>query len=276
MDFSLGKDSDFLSDVTRFNNTQNSVKISDFRSNDPVQKDVRRRFSDLSRGGKTYLYKNKRSRESAGTKIPIGMEDFAKTIHAFRYGPDDMYGGTRFLFDVSAKGGYSKVFGEPISHVNDEEFKLLAGTYFLCEYVTDLWKQKREQDNEEGKNSPGLERRWVVFYAVGELLRMIYKEKGLDLEADIRKLSKPNSWMDFPEDRSRVAIAELFKLAATAVGKAYSQAAKQEDFRHRNWFRSDETRSQIKEELDVIPEYLGSLDRLPVIKPTEGTVGMKH
>jgi len=268
MNFALGKDSDFLSDVTRFNNTQNSVKISDFRSNDPVQKDLHRRFADLSRGGKTYIYKNKRSRESAGTKIPIGMEEFAKTVHAFRYGPDDMYGGTRFLFDVSAKGGYSKVFGEPVSHLNDEEFKLLAGNYFLCEYVTDLWKEKRERDNEEGKNFPGLERRWIVFYAVGELLRMIYKEKGLELDADIRKLSKPNSWMDSADDPSKIAIAELFKLAATAVNKAYNQAAKHSDFRHRNWFRSNETLSQIKEELDVIPEYR-SLDKLPVLKPAK-------
>lgn len=269
MDFSLGSDSEFLSDVTRFNNTQNSVKVSDFRSNDPVQKNLNRRFADLSRAGKTYLYKNKRSRESVGTKIPIGMEDFAKTIYAFRFGPDDMYGGTRFLFDVSSKGGYTKIFGEPVSHLSDEEFKLIAGTYFLCEYVADLWKQKRDHDNEEGKNSPGLERRWIVFYAVGELLRMIYRDKGLDLDTDIRRLSKPNSWMDSTKDATKDVIAELFKLAATAIGKAYSQAAKQKDFRHRNWFRSIETRSQIVEELDVIPEYLGSLDRLPILRPRE-------
>jgi hypothetical protein len=275
MDFSLASDTEFLSDVTRFNNTQNSVKISDFRSNDPVQKNLNRRFADLSRAGRSYIYKNKRSRESAGTKLPIGMEDFAKTIHAFRYGPDDMYGGTRFLFDISPKGGYSKVFGEPVSHLTDDDFKLLAGTYFLCEEVADSWKQKRERDNEEGKNSPGLERRWVVFYAVGELLRMIYKEKGLDLDADLRKLGKPNSWMDSPTDPSKLALAELFKLTATAIGKAYNQAAKNTDFRHRNWFRNSETLSQIREELDVIPEYR-SLDKLPILNSKEGAVGIRH
>jgi hypothetical protein len=269
MNFSLGSDSEFLSDATRFNNTQNSVKISDFRSNDPVQKNLHRRFADLNRSGKPYLYKNKRSRESAGTKIPIGMEDFAKTIHAFRYGPDDMFGGTRFLFDVSPKGGYSKVFGEPVSHLTDEEFKLLAGTYFLCEEVADLWKQRRERDNDEGKNSPGLERRWIVFYAVGELLRMIYKEKGLELDPDLRKLSKPNSWMNSPNDPAKAAVAELFKLCATAVGKAYNQAAKQSDFRHRNWFRNPETLSEIRAELEVIPEYR-SADELPVLRSKGG------
>jgi hypothetical protein len=116
MGFSLGKDTDFLADATRFNNTQNAIKVSDFRSNDPVQKDLNRRFSGLNLHGKQFVYKNKRSREAIGNKVPIGMEDFAKTIHAFRYGPDDMCGGTRYLFDDSSKGGYVKVFGEPVSH----------------------------------------------------------------------------------------------------------------------------------------------------------------
>ena len=49
MDFSLTRDADFLSDATRYNNTQNAIKVSDFRSNDPVQKDLHRRFSNLNR-----------------------------------------------------------------------------------------------------------------------------------------------------------------------------------------------------------------------------------
>ena len=265
MDFSLSSDGEFLADVTRFNNTQNAVKVSDFRSNDPVQKDLHRRIGDLSRGGKPYLYKNKRSREAVGNKIPIGMEDFAKTIHAFRHGPDDMFGGTRFLFDTSTKGGYSKVFGEPVSHLTDEDFKLLTGTYFLCDEVCSMWKVRRERDNEEGKNSPGLERRWILYYAVGELLRLIYKGKPLDLDADIRRLGKPNAWMDSPGHHAKHTLGELFKLGAAAVSKAYNQAARHEDFRHRNWFRNSGTLGEIKEELEVIPEYR-SLDDLPLLR----------
>lgn len=257
MDFSLAKDSEFLNDVTRFNNTQNAVKISDFRSNDPVQKDLHRRFGELSRGGKVYLYKNKRSRESTGNRLPIGMEDLAKTIYAFRYGPDDMFGGTRHLFDISAKGGYVKVFGEPVSNLAEDGFKLLAGTYFLCEEVQLLWREKRERDNEEGRNSPGLERRWVVYYAVGELLRMVYRGRIAELDSDIRRLSKPNSWLDSLDHPAKKAIAELLRLASVAVNKAYNQAAKHSDFRHRNWFRNPETMNEIKVELEAIPDYIG-------------------
>jgi hypothetical protein len=257
MDFSLGKDGEFLKDVTRFNNTQNAVKISDFRSNDPVQKDLHRRFAELSRAGKGYYYKNKRSRESASNKLPIGMEELAKAIHAFRFGPDDMFGGTKHLFDISAKGGYVKVFGEPVSKLSEEEFRLLAGTYFLCEEVHSLWKEKRERDNDEGRNSPGLERRWMVCYAVGELLRMVYRDRQAELDVDVRKLSKPNSWLDSAASPTKKTIAELFRLSSIALNKAYNQAARHAEFRHRNWFRNPETMTEIKIELDAISEYRG-------------------
>jgi hypothetical protein len=257
MDFSLAKDSEFLNDVTRFNNTQNAVKISDFRSNDPVQKDLNRRFSELNRGGKVYLYKNKRSREGAGNRLPIGMEDFAKTIYAFRYGPADMYGGTRHLFDISPKGGYIKVFGEPVSNLTDDDFKLLAGTYFVCEEVHSLWREKRESDNDEGRNSPGLERRWIVYWAAGELLRAVYTGRLEELDADIRKLSKPNTWLDILAHPAKKAISELFRLVTIAVNKTYHQAEQRDDFRHRNWFRNPKTMSEIRAELAAISEYKG-------------------
>ena len=156
MGFALGKDTDFLSDATRFNNTQNAIKVSDFRSNDPFQKELNRRFSGISRHGKPFVYKNKRSREAVSGRIPITMDDFAKTIHAFRYGPDDMFGGTRYLFDVSAKGGYEKVFGDPGFHPTDDDFRLLAGTYFVCDEIHSLWKEKREEDNARGALCPDL------------------------------------------------------------------------------------------------------------------------
>jgi hypothetical protein len=61
------------------------------------------------------------------------------------------------------------------------------------------------------------------------------------LEKNIRKLSKPNNWMDEPKHPAKTAIAELFSLITIAVNKAYNSAAKQTDFRHRNWFRRPET-----------------------------------
>ncbi|HVB55640.1 MAG TPA: AIPR family protein [Candidatus Acidoferrales bacterium] len=260
MGFLLGKDTDFLADATRYNNTQNAIKVSDFRSNDPVQKDLNRRFSGLNRNGKQYLYKNKRSREAIGNKIAISMEDLAKTIHSFRFGPDDVYGGTRYLFDDSAKGGYVKVFGEPVSHLTDEQFKVIAGTYFLCDELQTLWKEKRENDNSVDRHFPGLERRWMVYYAVGQLLRLVYDVRQKDLDVDIRRLGKPNDWIDSTKNHARVALSELFRLAATAINKVYAHSSKQPDFRHRNWFRSEATLKDINSELESITEYLSPKD----------------
>ncbi len=118
-----------------------------------------------------------------------------------------------------------------------------------------LWKDKRELDNTQDKNSPGLERRWIIYYAVGQLLRLMYADNAEELEKSIRKLSKPNNWMDIPEHPAKIAIAELFSLITIAVNKAYNSAAKQTDFRHRNWFRRPETLVEINTELEIIPQY---------------------
>jgi hypothetical protein len=86
---------EFLDSVTKYNNTQNAIKISDFRSNDKIQHDIRSKFSELpSLNGKKFSYKNKRSGSSErdgkkGTDISIGMEEFTKSLYAFLYGPDD-------------------------------------------------------------------------------------------------------------------------------------------------------------------------------------------
>lgn len=217
IEFSLAKEHDFLADVTRFNNTQNSVKISDFRSNDPVQKDLARKFEGVVRGGKTYWYKNKRSREARDRVIPINLDELAKSVHAFRYGPDDMWGGTKYMFEVGAKGGYNKVFGEPVSHLTDVEFRLLAGTYFVCEDIRSLWEEEKRAARASDENlHPALERRWIIYYTVGELLRLSYKADEDVLDGDIRKLSRPQ-WLDQEDNSAKACVIELFGIAKVSL-----------------------------------------------------------
>jgi len=192
------------------------------------------------------------------------MEELAKSVYSFRYGPDDMFGGTKHLFDTSKTGGYAKVFGEPVSQLDDDQFRLLAGTYFVCEEIHNLWKEKREKDRSEGIAASGLERRWIIYYAVGHLLRLIYESKGADLDADLRRLSKPNKWMDNPKSEAKAGIAELLKLVSVAVSKAYGLVSKHPEFRHRNWFRNVNTLSDINTELEIIPQYQSSKD-LPML-----------
>ena len=266
LDFSIAKEHDFLTNVTKYNNTQNAVKISDFRSNDPVQKDLTRKFDGITRNGKRYWYKNKRSREARDKVIPINFEDLAKSIHAFRLGPDDVFGGTRYLFDVESKGGYSKVFGDRIAQLSEAEFKLLAGTYFLCDEVRRLWEAEKlsVKANEEGLH-PALERRWIVYYTVGELLRLSYRSSLEDLDSDIRKLSKPQ-WLDEEENQPKICLAELFAIAKEALRRTYDASAKAENFRHRNWFRSDSTLKDIRSWIGSIPAVRGTRSPLPRLR----------
>jgi hypothetical protein len=193
-------DDNLIANVTRYNNTQNSIKISDFRSNDPVQRVLAKRFSDLpARAGKAFTYKNKRSEREAN-KIPIGMEEFTKTVFAFLVGPPDAYGGTNHLFDTGKDGGYSKVFGdgsEVWTTVNKDEFERLAGVWFVCEQARAYYKIEKaalEQREEERKDvtpvvKDALERRWMVFYALGCLLRAKYRTSD-ELDRDLRRFAR--------------------------------------------------------------------------------------
>jgi hypothetical protein len=143
--------------------------------------------------------------------------------------------------------------------------KLLAGTYFVCDEIQRLWLDKRELDNSEGRNTPGMERRWLVYYGVGSLLRLIYKARKRDLDADIRKLYKPNDWVGSADGHAKKTLAEVFRLTSTAISKVYVQAEKQAGFRHRNWFRNSNTLTDIDAELLSITEYR-SVQDLPTLR----------
>jgi hypothetical protein len=266
IEFSLSKEHDFLADVTRFNNTQNSVKISDFRSNDPVQKDLARKFEGVVRGGKTYWYKNKRSREARDRVVAISLDELAKSIHAFRFGPDDIWGGTKYMFEVGPKGGYNKIFGEPVSHLTDGEFRLLAGTYFLCEEIRSLWEEEKQRARAKDENlNPALERRWMVYYTMGELLRLSYRSEEDALDSDIRKLSRPQ-WLDQADNPAKACLLELFEIAKVSLIQTYDASAKAENFRHRNWFRNETTLNDIRSTLASIPVFRGAKNPLPRLR----------
>jgi hypothetical protein len=94
------------------------------------------------------------------------MEEFTKTIHSFLFGPDDVFGGSQYLFDTSKDGGYLKIYGngtELLPALTETQFHRLVGIWFICEYVKDIWKREAE-----GAISEALERRWMIFFAVGE------------------------------------------------------------------------------------------------------------
>lgn len=246
----------FLDNVIKYNNTQNAIKLSDFRSNDRVQHSLRKHFSDLpSRGGKKFQYKNKRTGERDANYVAIGMEEFIKSIHAFQFGPDDVYGGTQYMFDTDEKGGYGKLFGDGSIEVTSERFRELAGIWFLCEYVRELWKRREHSEAE------ALERRWMVYFAVGESLRIIYRLAARPMVEELRLLADPR-WKEGSEpkyEHLRVVTKAHAEAAFSAVKKAYEAAKKVEGFTHRNWFRNESTLKEIGSELESFAQFMAQM-----------------
>jgi hypothetical protein len=171
-----GAQGTLVESITRFNNTQNIIKVSDFRSNDPIQNDLKKKF-DYSRRGKRVEYLPKRTDKRRANSIQIRLEDFAKVVYAVLVDPVKFSGSTSFLFDET--GGYPWVFGDG-SQIWDtmptEEFKLRGGIWWMSEEFTKSLKAYKENAEEELEKL-ALERKWIVLFTA----RLIFEQvKGKD------------------------------------------------------------------------------------------------
>jgi hypothetical protein len=250
MSFSYPHEVTFVREVTKYNNTQNAIKIADFMSNDEVQKDLARRFHDLNLSGRRFEYLNKRSIKGRNN-IAITLEELTKSIYAFEYGPDDMFGGASRLFDASPTGLYTKVFEHPDCPLTADGFNLIAGVYFACSYLKDNWEQQRKALRLKKETMhPSLERKGLIYFAVAELQRMSYMKQGFDLEHDLRKLAKPNDWWPDASSLPRVALDAAFSIASKVLVQQYDLKKKSLGFKHRNWFRDSNTLTDIRSGLE--------------------------
>jgi hypothetical protein len=204
------------------------------------------------------------------------MEDFAKTIFSFRYGPPDMHGGVKYIFDSSTNGGYVKLFGDGNqvwTTLTDESFNLLAGTWFVCETVRHFLTREKvrriELENKlikdkKSKYTPivknAIQQRWLVFFTVGNILRHKYEDQETELNSDLQKLSKP-SWTT-RESMTRKALLDYTQIACEILLRVYRTAINDPAFTHRNWMRSKETLSEIDYEI----LNTSSIERLPLLR----------
>jgi len=102
--------------ITRFQNTQNPVKMPDFKSNDPIQLWLRDNLSNSISGKGAnieFWYCHKRGYEPSNTPGQrITSEELAKVRHAFLHGPRIAYKEPKTIWDESENGGiYWEAFG---------------------------------------------------------------------------------------------------------------------------------------------------------------------
>ena len=258
-DFARGKGDAFLEKITKFNNTQNAIKISDFRSNDPVQTSITNYVANMPAfEGKKYAYRSKRSQMADRSKIFIGLDDFCRTVHAFKFAPADILGGTSYLYDTSAKGGYTKLFGDPSEPLSEATFREYFGIWLVCSKAREFMRTATAQrdasletadDQEQAlltleKNA--LERRFHAFYALGEVLREACKLNQKDEGQILAGFSRPQ-WQSDPKKIAPLETA--FEIASGTLTQAYQLASASPDFMHRNFFRGEDFTNILKKAL---------------------------
>ncbi len=226
----------FRDELVRANNTQNIIKASDFRSNDPVQQDLKKKFEGIRRRGKSVEYMPKRTDRSKANSFVVRMEEFAKVIYSFSNDPASFSGSTSFLFDDGESGGYRDVFGdgnEPYDPtMPEEEFRLRSAVWWMAEEFGDRLKRDRQATTDPTERA-ALERKWWLLFASRLMLERSF---GDGYRADLRKLHK-GDW-EMGKDAEGRWFEELYDKAKKSLIYVYGQAARKDGFVHRNWMRS--------------------------------------
>ena len=171
----------FTENIIRFNNTQNPVKISDFRANDQIQKFLATELTKLSGRGPIprFVYTPKRGARKGGRGgRQLGSEELAKVRHSFIYGPTTSFKEPKTFFDNSGDGRYWEAFGidgNEVATWPSEALAEAAVALALNDQVRAQAKELKSIDKERNRDSPEgkyLSRmsRYVVGL-VGEALR---------------------------------------------------------------------------------------------------------
>ncbi len=104
----------FNRQIIQFNNSQNQIKVSDFRSNDPIQLFLEKQFKDRKARGPLpkIKYVRKRAVGRRGTGTGIKLEEMAKIRYAFLEEPTLIHSAPKSLWTHAESGGaYERAFG---------------------------------------------------------------------------------------------------------------------------------------------------------------------
>lgn len=234
--------SQFRDGIIVANNSQNIIKNSDFRSNDPIQNDLKNKFSENSRYGRKVVYISKRTDQKPQRCEIIPMQDFAKTIYSFLFNPSDFDSNTNFLFDNSSSGGYVKIFGDGNStsdFFTAEQFRLRSVIWWLAKEFEKERKSHRQQltDNAAWK---ALERKWILFYTARLVL---VRNLGDDYKSRLSRYYK-GEW-EMGKGKDGECFFELYKIVTQTVIYKYKEAAQREKFEYRSWICSKDTENDL-------------------------------
>lgn len=215
----------FNQSIIRARNTQNSVRLSDFRSNDPIQMWLERNLPQAAQSGigaskrgciekcRKLLYMPKRRRSGERNRHKIQLEELAKIRHAFIADPWSAVLDARLLWtknDDDREGKYEVAFGQPANtgegYVLDRTWKnhaLLQTIYaivafsFVEESVGTKLKSLRDKQR-EGAELTASEVAFMSFFPRGayHVLSLMSLKHRSDTTAEIQRALRDSATLE--------------------------------------------------------------------------------
>lgn len=113
--------------IIRFNNTQNKITLSDFRSNDPIQIELQKKFNEYTNFlvNKINYLRKRGDKISRSGDLNLKLEDLAKIKYAYFYNPCHVISNAKDLWKIGENGLYNRTFGidgEMKEILNEEQF----------------------------------------------------------------------------------------------------------------------------------------------------------
>lgn len=132
-----GENAKLTQNITRYSNSQNKIKFSDFYSNRIEQKKLKEIFKDYN-----ISYIIKRGIDKKRNNENISMESLAENYWAQHHNPFNAKNSEIFnesFNEDSAETMYYKIFGNKASYINDNKMNFLK-TYYIYDKTSKILK----------------------------------------------------------------------------------------------------------------------------------------
>lgn len=133
-----GEDTDFAVNLTRYNNSQNDIRIFDFFSNNPEQEEIQKRmlnygyFYERKRGEKAYLKKSKdlvqgkkKLSDLKYANVKIDIRKMTSVFQAYNGKPSYQDCDYKNILENKTKEDYNRLFGNKADITNDKVSEMI-------------------------------------------------------------------------------------------------------------------------------------------------------
>lgn len=193
---SVGTEKGINEKIIRYNNTQNKITLSDFRSNDKIQLHLMNRFKVDSYnilGKINYIRKRGDKLQRKGTHN-LKLEDLAKIRYAFLHDPCTPISKAKDLWKVGENGLYKKSFGVNGSLEDVISDKQFLGTFLLPVVLYEMILEKCKEEIKENEDIRYLKRfRYHFLYFFNKIIKQI-EEKGSKIS--IKNLANDKNYLN--------------------------------------------------------------------------------